>query len=116
MVDFTETEVDALVKADEELVNNKNKRGRAYHRYQRRNHIKKRAKQAIKTGWYLDFHATEEINKVDKGIMGKTHIGCNKKRCLLCNYSKIFGFDTLKDIKFKDKMKAELEDYYADAS
>ena len=116
MMDFTENEVNALVDEDEKMFNDQiNKRGRAYHRYQRRNHIKKRAKQAIKTGWYLDFHTTENISKVDKGIMAKTHIGCNKKRCLLCNYSKIFGFDTLKEIRFKDKMKAELEDYYANA-
>ena len=115
MVDFTETEVDALVEADEAL-NVVEKRGRAYHRYQRRRKIKTRAKQAVKTNWYSNTHTVKDIDKVQLGIMAKTHLGCNRARCQVCNYSKIFGFDTLKDIKFKDKMKAELKDYYAEAS
>ena len=104
MFDYFGDEIDERMKVPDK------DRSRAYTRYQRRNHMKKRAKQALKTGWYKDFHATEEINKVDFGIMAKTHIGCNKKRCLLCNYSKIFGFPTLQEIKSNDNMKDQLKD------
>lgn len=88
---------------DEIMLNKPNKRGRAYKRVQRRNHIEKRKKMA-KDIYYLPPNSDDTPN----GHYAKMHCGCNRAKCKICHWSKIFNLPTVKEMKFKDKMREEL--------
>ena len=99
--DMTDAELDLYI-AENEVDFHENKRGRAYKRVQRRNHIEKRTK--------LMNEITTLSIKDNKYIkqFAKMHCGCRRAKCKVCHYSKIFNKPTIKEIKFNDKMRDEL--------
>ena len=106
MTDFSEAEIDALVEADDAL-NTVETRGRAYKRLQCRNKKITRNKDA-KNVWHMP---VKDVRKA--GMFAKQHFGCNKARCKICHYGKIFHLPTAKDLRADAKMKDELADLYS---
>ena len=107
---MTDEELDLYI-ANNETDFNGNLRGRAYKRVQRRNKINKR-KQLAKDVFNVDVENDDiRVTGIKTyGYYGKRHPGCQRARCKICHYSKIYKLPTLKEIKANEKMKSELAD------
>lgn len=104
---YTDEELDMLVEIDENL-NAPATRGRAYKRIQRRNHIEKRKKQS--KDWY--FLPPFDFDSRSTGSFAKQHLGCQKARCKICKYSKVYKLPTIKEIRYNEKMKYDMKEIY----
>ena len=102
---YTDEELDRLVEIDENL-NAPTTRGRAYKRIQRRNHIEKRKKQS--KYWYF----LPPFDSRSTGSFAKQHLGCQKARCKICKYSKVYKLPTIKEIRANEKMKYDMKEIY----